>query len=387
MKKVIVLGGGFSGVESSIYLSKLGYDVTLVSNRDYLYMYPAAIWVPTREVEFEDLCLPLEDFSRVHGFTLKIDMALSVSSKENKVVFADGEEEYDYLVLAVGAGKVDISGIEHTRTICGPPEDAVEIKEKIDGMIIGNGGRIALGIGDNPLDLPSMRIGPAVELLLNLDHYLKKQKVRDKFELSFFCPVENPFAHIGKIVSKLFMGSFKCCDVPPRMGTAIEGFTADSVIFADGTKLESDLIMLTPGAGGHPLFKNSDLPLDEAGYVKIGDNCQVDGLANVFALGDGAEQKGPEWLVRQGHNAVVMGRCAAHNIHALETGKGKQSLYTDHLWLGGLLDDGNGAGFLFKNKKILIVLPLPKLGHWLKKAWVSYWRRSRLNEIPRIFNL
>lgn len=389
MKKILIIGGGFSGLEAAIHLSKDGFDVTLASNRDYFYMYPAAMWVPTGEKDFRDICMPLKDFSSVHGFSLKVDQVLSISTKENKVVFATGEVSYDYLILATGPGKVNIPGMaENTLTICGPPDDVVKLKEKINNMIKNKGGRIALGIGNNPADQPSLRIGPAVELLLNLNVLLKRKKLRDKFELTFFCPVDNPFVHVGKVFSKLFMSTFNICDKPAYMGKKIKEFTKGTVVFEDDTKLESDLIMITPGANGHPLYKNSDLPLDDCGFIKISSTCQVEGTTNAFAVGDCVCLHGSSnWLVRQGHNAVTMGKCTAYNIKAIEQGNLKQKNYTDHLWMGGLLDGGNGAAFLFKTDKKLIVMPLPYLGHWMKKAWVSYYKLSRLNKVPRIFGM
>ncbi len=38
MKKVLVLGGGFAGLEAAIFLRKNDYDMTLVSHRDYFYL-------------------------------------------------------------------------------------------------------------------------------------------------------------------------------------------------------------------------------------------------------------------------------------------------------------------------------------------------------------
>jgi len=38
-KHIVVLGGGFAGVESVFRLRKLGYKVTLVSDRDYCFIY------------------------------------------------------------------------------------------------------------------------------------------------------------------------------------------------------------------------------------------------------------------------------------------------------------------------------------------------------------
>ena len=49
MKRAIVLGGGIGGVEAAIELRKKGLEVELVSDRDYLFVYPLAIWIPTGE--------------------------------------------------------------------------------------------------------------------------------------------------------------------------------------------------------------------------------------------------------------------------------------------------------------------------------------------------
>jgi len=389
MKKVLILGGGFSGIEAAIYLCKYGFEVTLASNRDFMYIYPVSMWVLTGEKQFEDICIPLSRFSEAHGFSLKNDAARFIVANENKVIFENSEETYDYLIIATGGGKVSAPGMgEHTLTICGPPEDAVELKQRIDMMISKNGGRIALGIGDNPLDPPSLRIGPAVELLLNLHHYFKKRRVRDKFELFFFSPEKDPFVHVGKFASKMFMSCFSRCDKPPVMGIKIREYVKDGIIFDDNSKLKSDLTIITPGINGHPLLRNSDIPINESGFVKIKPNCQVTEFPNVFAVGDCADMLGvPKWYVRQGHNAVTMAKCAAYNIHAIEAGIEKQRHYTDHLWLGGFLDDGSGAAFLYKTDSRCIIVPLPILGHWIKKGWALYWKLSRLNKIPTIMNL
>lgn len=65
MKKVIILGGGFAGVQTAIELQKSGkFKVTLVSDRDYLYIYPISIWIPVRTAEFDDVKVPLADIRK-----------------------------------------------------------------------------------------------------------------------------------------------------------------------------------------------------------------------------------------------------------------------------------------------------------------------------------
>jgi sulfide:quinone oxidoreductase len=47
MMKVLIIGGGFAGLQATIELQKNNhFDVTLVSERDYLYIYPISIWIP-----------------------------------------------------------------------------------------------------------------------------------------------------------------------------------------------------------------------------------------------------------------------------------------------------------------------------------------------------
>lgn len=388
MKKILVLGGGISGLEAAIKLQSFGsYDVTLLSNRDFAYLYPAAIWIPTGEKSFADACIPLSETSKTHGFSFKVVNVTGISSKENKVLLEDGEIAYDYLVLAHGAGKVALPGMEHTNTICGKPEDALVLKEKLDALIRNGGGKIAIGVGVNLIDKPANRGGPSVELLLNIHHYLKKMKVRDKFELAFFSAAVNPMINLGETLAKLLFAAFKQCNAKTFCGTPIQEFVADGVIFEGGETLAADIIMFTPGLNGHPLLKNTDLPLNDSGFVKVNKDCQVQGTNNVFAIGDVAAVEGPDWLVRFAPLAEHMAMAAASNIHALETGSKERKHYTDHLWVGGLLDGGNGAGFVYKNDARTIILPLPIIGHWLKKRFLVYWKNTRMGKTPRIMNM
>jgi hypothetical protein len=209
MKKVLVLGGGFAGVEAAIYLRKEKFDVTLVSERDYFYIYPTSIWIPTGDSKFSDVCIPLEDLKKAHGFDLVIDRVTEIRSKENRIVCENNEfTDYDYLVVAIGSGKMKHKGLEHTLSICGKPEESLKIKDAIDALVAKGGGKITMGFGGNPKDTSSVRGGPAFEVLFNVHNMLKKKKIRDKFELTFFAPMEKPGARMGPQALKMNLGAY-----------------------------------------------------------------------------------------------------------------------------------------------------------------------------------
>ena len=136
MKKILILGGGFAGLECAIFLKKEGIkDVTLVTNRDYFYIFPTSIWIPTGESKFEDMCVDMKELSKVHNFELIIDDVKEIKSKDRSVICENQTFKYEYLVVAMGSGKMKHKGSENFLSICGKPEDSLKIKDRIDELI------------------------------------------------------------------------------------------------------------------------------------------------------------------------------------------------------------------------------------------------------------
>ncbi len=392
MKKVLVLGGGFAGIEAAIYLRKEKFDVTLVSDRDYFYIFPTSIWIPTGGTEFSDISVPLEDLKKAHGFNVIIDEVTSIQSKENRVVCKNNElTDFDYLVVAIGSGKMKHQGINHTLSICGKPEESLDIKDALDALVAKGSGKIAMGFGGNPKDTSSVRGGPAFEVLFNVHNMLKKKKIRDQFELTFFAPMEKPGARMGPQALKMMDMMFKKLNINKHFGKKIKSFADDGIIFQDDSKLESDFTMFIPAGDGPELFKNSDLPLNEAGFALINDYCEVmhdydasPDMARTFVIGDAAALDGPDWRAKQGHVAEVMARNTAFNIAAMEKGKEERKGYFEHLNILCVMDSGDGAAFVYRNDKRGLMIPMPFVGHLMKKGWGWYCRNSKLGKIPRI---
>jgi len=388
MAKVLVLGGGLAGVESAIFLREYGMDVTLVSNRDYLYIYPTSIWVPTSDASFEDVSMPLDELAKVHGFELVIDEVESIKSSEQKVYAKESTYEYDFLVVALGSGKMKHKGIENTLTICGEPKESLDIKVKLDNLIAKGSGKIAMGFGGNPKDSSNVRGGPTFEVLFNVHHKLKKLGIRDNFELTFFAPMAQPGARMGEKALGMMDMFFSRLNIKKQVGKKIVEFKENAIVFEDESEIESDLTMFIAAGDGHDVFKNSDLPLNEAGFVKINDYCQVsDGestVENLFVVGDSAALQGPDWKAKQGHIAEVMARNTAFNIKMIEDGSKAFKGYMDHLNILCVMDSGDGAAFVYRSDKKALMIPMPVIGHWMKKGWGWYYRNSKLKRMFRL---
>ncbi|SHO80685.1 FAD-dependent pyridine nucleotide-disulphide oxidoreductase [hydrothermal vent metagenome] len=389
--KVLVLGGGLAGLESAIHLREYGFEVTLISNRDYLYIYPTSIWIPTGEASFEDTCIDLKQLSNIHGFELIIDEITAIKSLESIVKSENNSYSYDYLVVAIGSGKMKHRGQEHTLTICGEPKESLEIKDRLDKLIAKGSGKIAMGFGGNPKDSSNVRGGPAFEVLFNVHNKLKKLGIRDKFELTFFAPMAEPGKRMGSKALKMMDIFFDKLDIKKQVGKKILEFKEDRIIFEDNIELESDLTMFISAGDGHKVFQNSDLPLNESGFVHINDYCEVvhdydntPDKYNVFVIGDSAALEGPDWRAKQGHIAEVMARNTAYNIKMIEEGSSSFNGYKEHINILCVMDSGDGAAFVYRSDKRAMMLPMPIIGHWMKKGWGWYYKNSKLKKMFRL---
>ncbi|HZY02192.1 MAG TPA: FAD-dependent oxidoreductase [Anaeromyxobacteraceae bacterium] len=384
MKKVLVLGGGFAGLEAAIHLSKGGLDVTLVSNRPYLYIYPTSIWVVTGEQEQAQVTLDLGEVARRHGFRFLQGAVQSVDGARRSAVVDGQAMAADHLVLAMGGMPLRPKGIEHTHAIGGDPENAVRTRAALEDLLKAGSGRIAMGFGGNPKDPSSVRGGPVFELMFNVDTLLRRRGLRDRFELTFFAPMASPGERMGSRAAAAIRSMLGKLGIGMRFGVKIAGFEKGAVLFDDGSRLEADLTVFVPAGKGHPVLETSGLPRNEAGFVQADEGCAVPGFPGVWAVGDSAALRGPEWRAKQGHLAEVMARVAAHNLIAAEAGRAERESYLPHVGITCLMDMGSGAAYVHRDERVERMVPLPVVGHWLKKGWGAYFKASKRKQVPRL---
>lgn len=384
-RNALVVGGGFAGLEAAIQLRASGLDVTLVSERPFLWIYPTSIWVVTGERSPGEVQLDLADVARRHGFTFRQGKVESISGAR-RVAVVDGQEvAADHLVLAIGGRPLRPPGVEHTFGLSGGPEDAVRLHDALGALLAKGQGRIAMGFGGNPKDPSGVRGGPVFEVMFNVVHLLRRRGLRDRFSLAFFAPMPSPGERMGKRAVAAIQERFRALGVEMRFGKKIAGFEpGGAVSFEDGSRLESDLTVFIPAQGGHPVLAASDLPRNEAGFVRIDPSCEVLGFPGVWAVGDSAALEGPDWKAKQGHLAEVMARVAAANVAASVAGRPERESYLPHVAITCLMDMGNGAAYVHRDAKKEQMIPLPVVGHWMKQGWGAYFKASKRRQVPRL---
>jgi len=71
-----------------------------------------------------------------------------------------------------------------------------------------------------------------------------------------------------------------------RVSTTLESVGPHEAVLSDGDRIVTSTVVWTTGAKPHPLLPKLGLPLDERGRVKVDSTFRVEGLPQVWALGD-----------------------------------------------------------------------------------------------------
>lgn len=386
MKRILILGGGMGGVEAAIALTEkldANYQIDLISNRDFLYIYPASIWLTVGKRTLEDLSVPLAQLAQIHGFNVLQEEVTEVIAQENRVRTTTQDHTYDYLIIALGGAKLKPKGVENTLSICGSPMDGMQIQERFLGLVERGEGKIACGFSGNPQDATAVRGGPVFEVIFNFDTYLRDQGLRDRFDLTFFSPSDAPGKRLGAGGLAQLQQLFQERGITTVTGKKIKEFTSNGVTFEDDSQVITDLTVFTPGMTGTPILKQSDLPLTVAGFVSVNDRAQVEGFDNCYAIGDSSYFEGPAWRARQGHLAEVMGRTAAENIARQERSEGATASFRDEINLLCIMDTGKEGVFVYRDDKREMA-PRGAWARWAKLAWEKYYKLNKLKKVPRL---
>ncbi|MDE6032685.1 MAG: FAD-dependent oxidoreductase, partial [Muribaculaceae bacterium] len=105
-QRVVIIGGGFAGLNLVKTLDRNKFEVTLINRHNYHSFPPLFYQIASSGLDPGDICFPLrrEMFRRLDGknITLIMGNATAVDVNRHVVKLDDREVEYDKLVIATG---------------------------------------------------------------------------------------------------------------------------------------------------------------------------------------------------------------------------------------------------------------------------------------------
>jgi sulfide:quinone oxidoreductase len=325
-KKIVVLGSNFGGATAALELSrklKKEAEVTVISPNPNFTFIPSMIWVPFGRRKLEDISFPIRPQMEKSGIRFIQDSALKVDPGKNEVTTENnGSIPYDYLVISTGI-QMDFNIVENLDPSLGYIENIVipkygERAFKRFNELVNDPGPVVVGATQG-----ASCMGAAYEYLFNMDKELRRKKIRDKVDLTWFTP--EPFlGHfgIGGITGgqSMLEAFMKMYNIKWYTNASIEKIEKDKILLKDGTVLPYKMAMIMPPFIGSEAMKHSKELVDEKGFVVCNEGYQHVTYKNVYGVGLAVEVKAPFKCVvpfgvpKTGFPTEVSAKIAVENI-------------------------------------------------------------------------
>lgn len=103
-QKIVIVGGGFGGIELAKKLSKQHVDVIILDKHNYHTFQPLLYQVATGGLEADSIAFPIRKiFKGQKNLTFRVTEVQKVIPEENKLLTSIGEISYDHLIIATGS--------------------------------------------------------------------------------------------------------------------------------------------------------------------------------------------------------------------------------------------------------------------------------------------
>ena len=353
VKHVVIVGGGFGGLYATRALRNVPVNVTLLDRRNHHLFQPLLYQVATAALSPGDIASPIRwILRRQKNVEVLLAEAIRVDTVRQRVVLADGEIPYDYLILASGAAHAYFGHDDWRFVAPGLKtlEDALEIRRRV---------LLAYERAEREPD-PVRRAtlltfvviggGPTgVELAGALAEISRQSLARD---FRHFNPgsarivlVEGGPALLSAFPEPLRVSALhdlQRLGVDVRTGTVVTGVREGRVETAAGA-IDAATILWAAGVAASPVGGSLGVPTDRAGRVIVQPDLTILGHPNVFVIGDLASFPGADGKPLPGvaQVAIQMGRHAAKNImRALEHQPYRPFVYHD---LGNMATIGRAS--------------------------------------------
>ena len=306
---VLILGGGFGGLYAARKLERAlpphAAKVTIVTDVNFMLYTPLLPGAAAGTLEPRHVVVPLREHLSRTDLLLGHVTGADPDHKRVFVTTAEGHErelDYDQLIITLGA-------ISRTLPIPGLREHAVGFKTLSDAIALRNQIVNTLERAEAVEDEAARRalltyvfVGAGyagLEGLAELQDFaadVVDLYPRSRVQGLRFILVEarpRVMYEISEDLAAFAVSELRHRGIEVRTSTTVERISADSVELSDGEVVPCRTVAWTAGVRPAPVVEKLGLPLDDAGRIVADRFCQVQGRADVWAIGDAAAVPDP----------------------------------------------------------------------------------------------
>ncbi|SEW28070.1 NADH dehydrogenase [Chitinophaga sp. YR573] len=377
-KKVVIVGGGFAGLNLAKNLQKKpGYHITLIDRNNYNFFPPLLYQVATGFLEVSSISYPYRKLLQgKKNINFYLGRLVEILPAENKVLLDVGEMEYDYLVLATGtkSNYLNLKNIEANALPMKTLDDAINMrnyllqqietatrvtdiaeKKKLTTTVIVGGGPTGIEIAGMlaemtksilPKDYPEL-IDHVGGIYLVDSHHSLLSAMSETSQAYTYNKLEDMGVNI-------------------KLGARVTDYVDDMLMLSTGEIIPAKILIWAAGVTGEVFPGIPQSSYGNGNRLWVDPYNTVNGFSNIFAIGDIALQTSDS-NYSNGHPQVAQvamqqGKNLAHNLMAINSNKPlKPFTYFD-----------KGSMAIIGSKKAVADMPKQKMHFNGFIAWVMW---------------
>ena len=331
-RKIIVIGGGFAGIEFIKKIDETLFDVLLIDKINHHQFQPLFYQVATSQLEPASISFPLRNiFKTKKNLQIRLAEVLSIDSANNKIKTTIGEFCYDLLVIAIGCTTNFFGNDElksHAFTLK-TTYDAINIRNHIlqtfEDIISAEAGE-----KEGLMNLTIVGAGPTGVELAGAFAEIKKNILPKDYPNIDFTHFKinliegskdtlNSMSLLAKRTSKIYLQKM---GVNIITETFVKGYDGNFLELSNGNIIKSKTVIWAAGVIGNTIKGLPDSVQKVGNRIDVNRTNLVNGTQNIFALGDIAFMQTPKYP--NGHPqvanvAINQAKYLAYNLNKTKT--------------------------------------------------------------------
>jgi NADH dehydrogenase len=322
---VVIIGGGFGGLDAARGFAGAPVRVTLIDRHNYHLFQPLLYQVATAALSPGDIASPIRwILRRQKNVQVLLAEARAIDPAGRRVLLDRGELSYDYLIVATGAAHSYFGHPEWAPRAPGLKtlDDALEIRRRV---------LLAFEAAERETD-PAQRArlltfvivggGPTGVELAGALAEIARQSLPQDFrsihpESARIILIEGSPHVLGTFPERLRRAARRALD---RLGVDVRTGALVTAVDQDGVTLGSEhiaaqTVLWAAGVAASPLAKSLGVPLDRIGRVTPEPTLALPAHPDIFIVGDlCAFVRDGALLPGVAQVAMQQGACAARNV-------------------------------------------------------------------------
>lgn len=304
-KRVVIIGGGFGGLNVAKSLDKLHLDILLIDKTNHHLFQPLLYEVATAALSPGEIATPIREILRKQeNTTVIMGDVVSIDKQAKTVTLLNGDIfHFDYLIISTGARHSYFGNDKWEPFAPGLKtiQDALKIREEIlisfekaerlkDGADVAKFLNFVI-IGGGPT---GVEMAGAIAEIAKKTMFLNFRRIRPE-EAKIYL-IEGLPHILPSYPESLSIRAKKDLE---KMGVTVINNKKVTNITSDGIQVEdefipSHIVVWAAGNQASPLLKTLDVPLDRAGRVLVEPDLSIPSHPNIFVIGDASHCKGKD---------------------------------------------------------------------------------------------